>query len=802
MTLSIKSVERQAECERLPQVIESWRLLTVIRFLLVILHFRAVSSQLRLKTVRKVLSKLPVEIKDTYDDTVERIRKGQRREQSELAMNVLMLLTHAVEPLNVEQIQHALLALELDEDEEEIDTNDVYDKALLVTICGGLIVVETETSAIRFVHHTAESYFEDHDKALFDNGAETVGNMCLAYISLDDFKSRSCKDDEELDERVRSYPLYKYAATNFGRHLGPDAYNDKIIEVLNSKPLVTGMMQVLMEDVLREKGVRVTEEDLTSQSPFQAAASHGLIKVMEKFISDGLDLDNQDSFGVAALGLAILRGFPEAARMLIENGADMELRSTSTRNLVTGRTPFFFAATKGYSGLVTFMLQRGANVNAKLDTFNLYRFEVRMAPGAKRYYLDHLYMTMSWEDPRPREHLDGDDDLPAEELEKGRFEKRFDENGNRYYADHLLRRTTWTNPVHKGRTPSRADEQASGPSALCMAAFKGHEATVKVLLAAKDIDVNAEDADGRTALSLAASSGHETVVEALLDAPDIDPDIEDAHERTALSYAAAHSHLGLAIMLLEKGNAKPMSASRKHRSPLAFAVHRSQAELAKALLDSLGPDKEAAVNQRDYEMTLGWDVQRSVDGGTILYHDRIGRKSRALSPQQDQYGDHSGNDDTTGNTVLIYAAASGNPECVEMLLRAGAEVDAPDSFGRTPLMFAARNGHLDAIKVLLELGKADGSLMDLVGNTAGYYAEKEKYAEIAGLLPVVGAWGTDLSPEVVDESRRFNGESDESREREGEGDASSDEEGEGEGAAIDEQVGEQVSEQASEKTLS
>jgi ankyrin repeat protein len=789
--------------------------LTVIRFLLAILHFRAVSSQLRLKTVRKVLAKLPVGIKDTYDDTVERIQKGQKREQSELAMNVLMLLTHAVEPLNVEQIQHALLALELDEDEEEIDTNDVYDKALLVTICGGLIVVEAETSAIRFVHHTAESYFEDHDKVLFRDGVETMGNMCLAYISLDEFKSGSCQDDDELDERVRSYPLYRYAATNLGKHLGPDAYSDRILEILHSKPLIAGVTQMLVEYALLGKGGSGRKKDLTSQSPFQAAASNGLVKVIRKFISDGQDLDDLEGFGVSALGMAILRDFPEAARVLIENGANVELASTNAQTTFTRRTPFFFAAARGYSDLVAMMLERGANVNAKLDTSHLSRrFEVRETLNGRIYYVDHLYMTTSWEDPRPKAALDDDDDIPAEELEKGRFERRFKENGRPYYVDHLLRRTTWTNPVQDRKAPSRANKEASGPSALGMAAFEGHEDTVKVLLAADGIDVNARDADGRTALSLAAASGHKAVVEALLDAPGVDPDIEDVHERTALSYAAAAPHGDIGIMLMEKGKAKPMSASRKHRSALAFAVHRSQEKLARALLDSLGPDKEAAVNQRDYEMTLGWEVQRSIDGGA-LYRDRLDHRSRALSPQKNQHGDRSGNDDTTGNTVLMYAAASGNPECVEMLLRAGAEVDARDSFGRTPLMFAATDGHRGAIKVLLELGKADALLMDSVGNTAGYYAVKEKHRDIIGLLPVVGAWGTDLSPPVVDAHSRFVGvaddswESDGSWETEGEGDApteqgdESTDQGEeptdrgeeGEGAATDEQVGEQAAEQ-------
>ena len=52
-------------------------------------------------------------------------------------------------------------------------------------------------------------------------------------------------------------------------------------------------------------------------------------------------------------------------------------------------------------------------------------------------------------------------------------------------------------------------------TALMWAADEGHTAVVERLLAARDIDVNAEDVEGRTALTLAAKEGHTAIVELL-----------------------------------------------------------------------------------------------------------------------------------------------------------------------------------------------------------------------------------------------------------------------------------------------
>ncbi|XP_004917938.1 ankyrin repeat and SOCS box protein 1 isoform X1 [Xenopus tropicalis] len=53
---------------------------------------------------------------------------------------------------------------------------------------------------------------------------------------------------------------------------------------------------------------------------------------------------------------------------------------------------------------------------------------------------------------------------------------------------------------------------------------------------------------------------------------------------------------------------------------------------------------------------------------------------------------------------LRIAATAGHADCVELLIRSGAQLELVDVKGQTPLYVAAENGHLECVKVLLRAG--------------------------------------------------------------------------------------------------
>lgn len=67
-------------------------------------------------------------------------------------------------------------------------------------------------------------------------------------------------------------------------------------------------------------------------------------------------------------------------------------------------------------------------------------------------------------------------------------------------------------------------------------------------------------------------------------------------------------------------------------------------------------------------------------------------------------------DQKSNQTALHAAAKAGSVPCVQVLLRANADVNAVNGVNATPLIYAAQKGHLDVVQALL----AGGAKHDIV----------------------------------------------------------------------------------------
>ena len=91
--------------------------------------------------------------------------------------------------------------------------------------------------------------------------------------------------------------------------------------------------------------------------------------------------------------------------------------------------------------------------------------------------------------------------------------------------------------------------------------------------------------------------------------------------------------------------------------------------------------------------------------------------------------------DREGKTALMYAAESNSLDMVQVLLKAGAKVNAKDGQKKTALMYAAkRKCSPEVVKILLDAG-ADTKARDRKDRTALIWAETEKSCpEVVSLL--------------------------------------------------------------------
>jgi ankyrin repeat protein len=155
-------------------------------------------------------------------------------------------------------------------------------------------------------------------------------------------------------------------------------------------------------------------------------------------------------------------------------------------------------------------------------------------------------------------------------------------------------------------------------------------------------------------------------------------------------------------------------------SDVADAIQRGDLAAARALVQK-GADVNAA--QRDGTTALHWAVYRdSADAVDLLL--RAGAKSAA---------------NREGITPLAMAALYGHAPLVDRLLKAGADAKSLGPNGESMVMFAARNGNPEVIQLLVEAGANVNAREPLRGTTALMWAIEQRHPEAVAVLLKAGA---------------------------------------------------------------
>lgn len=109
------------------------------------------------KAVRVALENLPTKLDDTYNAAMERI-SNQDEDDVKVANRILSCITHALEPLTVQEIQ---VAVTIESGDMEIDEESFPDEELLISVCAGLTTIDRESNVIRLVHYTTKVVIPD-----------------------------------------------------------------------------------------------------------------------------------------------------------------------------------------------------------------------------------------------------------------------------------------------------------------------------------------------------------------------------------------------------------------------------------------------------------------------------------------------------------------------------------------------------------------------------------------------------------------------------------------------------------------
>ena len=255
-----------------------------------------------------------------------------------------------------------------------------------------------------------------------------------------------------------------------------------------------------------------------------------------------------------------------------------------------------------------------------------------------------------------------------------------------------------------------------GWTCLHVAAYSGHIETVRYLAGLPEVDVNHRNSDNHTVLHLAVDEEHTDVMQVLIDAGAY-ISTQNYDGLSHLHYACSWGALDVVKMLVRAG-AEVSATDDAGCTCLIFAARYGNTKIVRYLV-------------RLPEVELS---DRDVDNDTALHLAAKGNHTDVAQVLIDAGADIDAVNNF-GCSPLHSACASGALSIVKMLVRAGAEVHATNDKGRTCLHLAAELGHTETVRYLVGLPEVELNHRDTEKNyTALQYAVEENRKEVTQVL--------------------------------------------------------------------
>jgi len=356
--------ESEVDYDLMPQSFKSDLTSAVVNhvdgcFLVARLVMDHITSLTTIKKMRQALESPPVDYKEAYGRTMERIAK-QNAGRKMLAVKVMVWICYTKRPLKLEELQHALST---EDGEEEIDPENVESARSLLSCCLGLVVLSKADRTLGMVHETAMNFVRATDIVNEVEPNLLISQVCLTYLSVKPMREGSCEKIEDLQSRLQHLPFLDYAAHFFGYHARAVEKQclARLGDFLLDNSLRGASWQVLHITSHRELDVAayMFRDIPRSELPLHVASYwgfselvHDLLKANPQALSD---INAPDSHGWTPMHWAASMGHQAIVHALLQAGASANAPDAANW------TPIFWAAFKGHDEAISMLLDHGAD---------------------------------------------------------------------------------------------------------------------------------------------------------------------------------------------------------------------------------------------------------------------------------------------------------------------------------------------------------------------------------------------------------------------------------------------------------
>ena len=535
----------------------------------------------------------------------------------------------------------------------------------------------------------AEGWSKEILQTIIDHGHDvnTIDKDCRTALMLAYWK--------ENVEAIR-FLLNAGADPNIANAVGATCIHHAVFGGCNKETL----------QIIIEYGANVNAIDKNSRTALMLACQKGNVEAINVLLNAGADINIRNANGSACILFAVVGGcHKETLQAIIDHGADINATNEDSR------TALMIACVRGDVEAIHVLLNAGAD-STITDTNGFTWIHYAVAGGCSKETLQLI-------------------------IGNGAKVNAIDKNSST--ALMLACQTENVEAINVLLNAGTASTitDTNGGTWIHYAVDGGCSKETLQIIIEYGADVNAIDKNNSTALMLACQKGSLEAINVLLNAG-ADINIRDGNGLTCIHYAVIGGcHKETLQAIIDRGSAVN-ATSKYNETALRLACTMRSEDAINALLNAEADPNIVDINGYTclhaaiIEHCSKNVLQELIDHGVHVNARNCNCETALMIACQKYYveaidvllnaGADSNITDTKGFTWIHHAAGGiCSKETLQAIIDHGVDINAIDEDGRTVLMISCQMGNVEAINVLLNAG-ADSNITDTNSGTWIHYA--------------------------------------------------------------------------------